>query len=168
MRLRPLELFLITATSAITITLALGCGPGPEPVETDCEEGATPAGPAINLGARQDDRFVAFSNESSALPLQRGAQGGQHVYVSSQLYTGRSGRFRERLILKDGNKELGQGQATVEGCDEGWTVSHQITLFIDTATTTGGLLTVEAYEVDPSGLMTGPKIEASAPIRISR
>ncbi|MBK6689746.1 MAG: hypothetical protein IPG45_35095 [Deltaproteobacteria bacterium] len=168
MRVRPLELFLITVTSAITITLALGCGPGPEPVETDCEEGTTPGQPAVNLGTRQDDRFVAFSGESSPLALHSGAQGGQHVYVSTQLYAGKSGRFRERLFLKDGTKELGQGQATVEACDEGWTVSHQITLFIDTATTTGGLLTVETYEIDESGLMRGPKIEASALIRISR
>lgn len=168
MRLRPLELSLIAVASAVTVTLALGCGPGPEPVETDCEDGATPAGPAINLGTRQDDHFVSFSDQSNTLPLQRGSQGGQHVYVSTQLYTGKTGRFRERLFLKEGQQELGQGQATVEGCDDGWTVSHQITLFIDTATTTGGVLTVEAYEVDPSGPMTGTKIEASAPIRIRR
>lgn len=168
MRVRPFELFLIAATSAITITLALGCGPGPEPVETDCEEGAAPAGPTVNLGTRQGDQFLPFTPDSNALTLQRGAQGGQHVYVSTQLYTGKSGRFRERFSLREGHQVLGEGQATVEGCDEGWTVSHQITLFIDTATTSGGLLTVEAYPIDDAGLMAGPKIEASAPIRISR
>lgn len=170
MPLRPFELVLVLLTSGVTVTWALGCGPGPEPVVTDCEDGTSPDGrPQVQLGTNLDGTFLALGESSTPLPLQHGAQGGQHVYLSTKLYTGKTGRYRERLFLEDRGRMLGQGSATVDGCEEGWTVSHQITLFVDSATTAGGQVRVEAQEVDLSnGLPVGPKVEASAPIRISR
>jgi hypothetical protein len=125
---------------ALVAALALlgGCpffggdsGPPQPSLEMSCEDGPAPPGSAaLQLGLGQDGPFTPLNGQ--AVPLFRGPQGGQHVFVTARLYAS-SGRYwpAELRLTDETGDPRGQNTEYLEACPGRWSVSRYLRVFLD-------------------------------------
>lgn len=141
--------------SLLMFTPILGgglCGGGepPPPTVTECSSSfPDPGQETIEMGQLVDGNFVPLSDNDTLL-MEFGPQGGQHLLVSTRLYAENGTEWVHELRLRDPatQSELGSRFNAIDACAPGWTVTHNITLFVDDPETRRGIImpTSQQYE----------------------
>jgi hypothetical protein len=140
----------------IFLLVSSACSGGSSlPDQTDtCSGDSAPADgqPTVALGRQVDGPFQALV-DGDVLPIVHGPQGGQHVYVVVRLYARAPGVWIHTFALADpSGARLGDATAPVQACGPGWTVSDHARVFLDSANSASGVLTVTSRLKDaPSG-----------------
>lgn len=146
------------------------CGPRfPSPPEPSaaCLSDAPPAGgeEAVIVGRGQGASFTPLM-EGEELLLERGAQGGQHFFLTLRLFA-KADRvwFHDARFLDARREELGYSGSNQRACAGEWTEITTFPVFVHayTSTTMRGLLELHSSAIDERG---EPKRTVSAQLEL--
>jgi hypothetical protein len=133
-----------------------GCGdPPPSPPAATCIDGAAPdpAAAAIVAGTMVDGAFTEIT-DNQQLPIEYGAQGGQHVWVTLRIFTNGTGTFEYKAQL---DQEGGGVQAAFDGCGTAqWAELIDVPVFLNSGQPGPRTLVVT---VAPAGQATAAMLE---------
>lgn len=169
----PCDLVRIAGVAALIGVF--GCGPGMDdniedilPQEDDCSDEAPPEGGGATalLGAVDGDAWRPFA-EGEALKIHYGPQGGQHVYAAVKLWSPTSVTWEHRfeVIQTPGYLPAGGAQVASQACGGAWTISRNITVFLDHDKITAGFLKLQSAIFDQPEM---PPIAAEASVTFTK
>ena len=103
--------FRIAITVVALTQSAFTCGPGVDPPGVECLSDAAPASEQIEIGTILNGAFVP-ADGTTEHALDRGPQGGQHIFVALRLYAMDGDAWVHEMSLRDGSgQEVGSPQS---------------------------------------------------------
>jgi hypothetical protein len=151
---RPLHVSLAgwVAATALVACACVGCGPddppAPDPDQsTAClPEEPPPSGrPTAILGHDNGSGFLPFQPDA-CLRLNYGPQGGQHVYVSTKLFSPSAATWTLAFDFIADSSGMSSGGTTtsVDSCAAGWTESKNVAVFMNGSESLSGSMKLNA------------------------
>lgn len=137
----------------LPVAALVGCFPpsGPEESTSCTDEGPAFDGKtALIVGTSEQGDFVALK-DGSALAIDVGAQGLQHVYYSARVHTGGRELVLAAKFTRDDGVVFGRGAAIIEACSEPWLELEDARLVLDGNDEMKGKLDVKVGVCSPEG-----------------
>lgn len=96
------------------------------------------------LGASEGEVWRPLT-PGEVLEIYHGPQGGHHVYASVKFYGKTMGRWEHQfeVLRAPSGLQAGGTRVSVEACTPLWTVTHDITVYIDNTEMTDGALKLQ-------------------------
>jgi hypothetical protein len=137
---------------ALTLLALPACGgcEGDDPSVECLTALPPPAGGAetVRVGVLEAGALVPL-DEAGPQPLHRGAQGGQHFYVTLERYALTDPLWQHELtVTDDAGAVVGSGAAFEEGCAPGWVRDEGVSVPVRTPTVAGGRVRVVSSALD--------------------
>jgi hypothetical protein len=163
----------VWAALAIAAAFLTGCGPDfpedPPRVDT-CEGDEDPPADgkeAVILGTTKGETFVPLAPKDP-VELIHGPQGGQHIHISAKLYALTAGKWQHQFDFVDAATGMtaGGSRDLTMACAPGWTVAHNIRVFIDSSSIDAGTVKLETFLPPDEGGVEGSSVKAEIAITL--